>query len=139
EHLEIFRARERPLRHHRDLALHGGVDDEGAPRHPRRILDERADIGVPQIQHILRPGGRRGGGGKRQRERDTKMLHRGFSTRSGMTRPSRSTWIVTLRCPVIWPAMARASPAEVMRRPLTETITSPGARPAARKALPLPW
>ena len=54
EQFEIFAARQRPLGHHRDPALDGGIDDEGAPGHPRRILDEGADVGVAQVEDMLR-------------------------------------------------------------------------------------
>src|SRR3546814_15477934 len=35
------------------LALHPLVDDEGASRDARRILDEGADIGIADIQRLL--------------------------------------------------------------------------------------
>ena len=61
EQLEIFGARQRPLGHHRDPALHARIDDEGPPGHPRGVLDEGADVGVAQVEHVLRatPASRR--------------------------------------------------------------------------------
>jgi hypothetical protein len=38
-----------PLGHHRDFALHGGVDHEGAARHPRRVLDKGAHVGFAKL------------------------------------------------------------------------------------------
>jgi hypothetical protein len=54
EHFEIFRTRQRTLRHDRDLALHRLVYDESPPGHPCRILDESADVRFAQVQNILR-------------------------------------------------------------------------------------
>src|SRR5690606_8950357 len=62
ENLEIFAARQRPVGHHRHLAVDAPVDDEGAPGDPRRILDERADIGIADIERILRARGSGYGG-----------------------------------------------------------------------------
>src|SRR3546814_7941733 len=53
KNLEIVCAAKRPVGHHRHLALHPLVDDEGASRDARRILDEGADIGIADIQRLL--------------------------------------------------------------------------------------
>ena len=74
EQFEIFAGRERPLGDHRDPALDGGIDDEGAPGHPRRVLDEGADVGVAQVQHMLRLGGR-----QRARRASAKASKRRFT------------------------------------------------------------
>ena len=70
ENLEIFAARQRAVGDHRHLAVDPPVDDEGAPGDPRGILDEGADVGVADVERILRQRrGRRGGnerGGKHQ-------------------------------------------------------------------------
>ena len=88
EQLEIFAARQRPLGHHRHPPLHRRVDDEGAPGHPRRVLDEGADVGVAQIEHVLARRRRRQREGQSQGDQET--LH-GTLTRIGTARPPRST------------------------------------------------
>ena len=65
EYLEIFAARQRPVGHHRHLAVDAPVDDEGPPGDPRRILNEGADVGVADVERILGDRGCRRGGNER--------------------------------------------------------------------------
>ena len=54
EQFEIASLIERPFGDNRDFALHARIDDEGAPRGARHILDEGAHIGIAQIDRLLR-------------------------------------------------------------------------------------
>ncbi len=71
-----------------------GIDDEGAPGHPRRVLDEGADVGVAQVEHMLRAERRQAA--RRASARASNSSFHGFNlTRSGTARPPRSTMTLT--------------------------------------------
>jgi len=54
EQFEIAGLIERPFGNDRNFPLHARIDDEGAPRRARHILDEGAHIGIAQIDRLLR-------------------------------------------------------------------------------------
>ena len=138
EQFEIFGARQRPLGHHRHLALHRRVDDEGPPGHPRRILDEGADVGIAEVDDMLRED-RRQRRRQQQREGEQGALHRPLPGRSVITRPSRSTCSgrpAPRPAPSPWPAPAprELDPAAVDR---DDDVARRRGR-AARKPSPFP-
>ena len=53
EDLEIFGAAERTVSNDRHFARDAVVDDESATGDARRILDERADVGIAQVEYLL--------------------------------------------------------------------------------------